>query len=466
MPHLLALLVALPLVFAISGFVFTKHARLIGLLGAFAWATVVVLTFSAWPNLPVYTFSDEAAALGIAYSVDAKALLMLGLSALIICIVTIYSFGKKDTNVYFYPLLCLLCTGLGVVFVSDDIFNLYVGLELISLTAVIMTALQGSREALRAALSYLFAALFGSGLYLLGVVLLYTNYGVLDLTLLQQRVTAEAPMQLAFVFFASGLGLKSALFVFGYWLPKAHGSAAPAVSALLSALVVKAGFFVLYLLYSKLFVTMNTTALILWLFGIGAIIYGGYMAFKAKKLKHVAAYSSLSQMGYLFLIFAFSSQNANAALWLQVSAHALAKAGLFLALGSAIVFTGRNAVSSIKGLSATLPMAAFAIALSAVTLIGLPPSLGFSAKWYYLHAALEQNNWLIIAAVLGGSVLAWAYMFKLLILTLQTPKSSPITKQPARLRLMQYCALGLSLLSVIGGIFTAKITAFLGVFHG
>ncbi len=466
MTHLLALLVALPLVFAVCGFVFTKHARLIGFFGTFTWAAAVVLTFSAWPNLPVYTFSDRAAALGIAYSVDAKALLMLGLSALIICIVTIYSFGKKDTNVYFYPLLCLLCTGLGVVFVSDDIFNLYVGLELISLTAIILTALQGTREALRAALSYLFAALFGSGLYLLGVILLYTNYGVLDLTLLQQRVTAEAPMQLAFIFFASGLGLKSALFVFGYWLPKAHGSAAPAVSALLSALVVKAGFFVLYLLYSKLFLTMNATALVLWLFGIGAIIYGGYMAFKAKKLKHVAAYSSLSQMGYLFLIFAFSSQNANAALWLQVSAHALAKAGLFLALGSAIVFTGRNFVTSIKGLSATLPMAAFAIALSAVTLIGLPPSLGFSAKWYYLHAALDENNWLVIAAVLGGSVLAWAYMFKLLILTLQTPKSSPITKQPLALRVMQYCALGLSLLSVIGGIFTAKITAFLGVFHG
>ncbi|MGM0623486.1 MAG: complex I subunit 5 family protein, partial [Campylobacterota bacterium] len=353
-----------------------------------------------------------------------------------------------------YPLLCFLASGLGVIFLSRDIFNIYVGLEIVGLCAVALTAFTQKDQNIKAGIAYYFATLFGSGFYLLGVALLYAHYGVLDIELLSQKMQNDLVSHFAFICLALGLALKTALFPLHFWLPNAHANAAAPISALLSALIVKASFYLLYLFYFEIF---DVTAIgkLLAFFGVVAIFYGGLQALFAKNIKLLIAYSTISQLGYLFLVFTLNNDAAHSATLLHIIAHALAKGGLFLASGVMIYYFASKKLRALKGLGSTLPVTAFTIALSAITIIGLPPSLGFFAKWHYLTAAFEANHWAVVAAVLLGGMLSASYLFKLLILSLQTPNKSVL--QSSSTRLLESIAFTLALSSVLLGFFTQTI---------
>lgn len=376
----------------------------------------------------IYLLGGWQAPLGIELRVDGLAVTFVLLTALVAAAcgwhASIYLDPDQSWHRYFWPLFWFLWAGLNVVWLGGDLFNLYVGLELISLSAVGLVALGGKANALRAAIHYLMAALLGSLAYLLGVALLYSQFGTLSLagiSALLETGRAPAGPGLTLVLMLLGLALKTALFPLHGWLPPAHSIAKSPVSALLSALVVKASFYIAARLWLDLGAHLGTYVLaqLLGALGGAAVIWGSWQALRQVKLKQLVAYSSVAQIGYLFLLFPLSwgvsdaiSQQAQQGITLQVISHALAKAAMFLAVGNLIMSAGSNRVDALAGVSRFLPFSLFSFGLAGVSLMSLPPSGGFAAKWLLLQASLASGQWWWLVVLLVGGLLSAAYVFR------------------------------------------------------
>nr|WP_240193316.1 proton-conducting transporter membrane subunit [Desulfobulbus alkaliphilus] len=312
---------------------------------------------------------------------------------------------------------------LNSIWLSTDLFNLYVGVELLGLTAVGLVALSGNAQSLAAAMRYLLAALLGSLSYLIGVALIYGELGSLALSDLALHGIGLPTVLIALVMMTFGLVLKTALFPLHGWLPPAHGGALTPVSALLSALVIKASLYILMRLWMTLDVAVLPVYLawILGLMGSGAVLWGGWMALRQNRLKHLVAYSTVAQVGYLFLFFPLVTGTAATAAvlaWdatmLMLISHALAKAGMFLAAGNLVFAIGSPRIADLAGVCRFRPFSLLSFGVAGVSLAGLPPSGGFNAKWLLLQSTLASGQWVWLPVLFIGGLLSAAYVIKVL----------------------------------------------------
>jgi formate hydrogenlyase subunit 3/multisubunit Na+/H+ antiporter MnhD subunit len=191
----------------------------------------------------------------------------------------------------------------------------------------------------------------------------------------------------------------------------------------LSGLVVKGSFFLTLRLWFFVLPALSTAQVAAVLGGLGsaAVIVGGVLALQQARLKLLIAYSTVSQIGYLFLIFplaagahAWSTIGWSAGL-MQVLAHAFAKAAMFLAAGVLAEAVGHDQIAKLGGAARALPLTFLTIALAGWSLTGLPPSGGFSAKWLMLQAAVASGQWIWSLPVLAGGLLAAGYMYRILV---------------------------------------------------
>lgn len=322
----------------------------------------------------------------------------------------------------FWPLMLLLWAALNAVFLSRDLFNLYVGIELLSLAAIGLVAIEGKPEAFAAAIRYMIFALAGSLLYLAGVVLVYGAHGALDIGLLVDREPAETD-GLALALMTVGLMAKTALFPFHVWLPPAHGGAPAPASAMLSALVPKASYVILLRLWFDVMPDQATDAALTLVatFGAAAVLWGSLAALVQSRVKLIVAYSTVAQIGYLFLVFPLAGGGSedqpwaagawNGAVFLALS-HGLAKAAMFLAVGQWMKVRGSDCLDEMEGLATAMPMTAFAFALSSITIVGLPPSGGFTAKYLVMTSAFAAGQWVWALVMACGGLLAAAYLYR------------------------------------------------------
>lgn len=369
------------------------------------------------------------APLGIELMADGLSAVMLLLMQVVALPLALYArayfAGHSEGVRYFWPLTGYLLAAMNAMFLSADIFNLYVTLELTGLAAVGLVASKGGIGPVSAALRYLLTTLLGSGAYLFGVALLYGAYGSVSLSVLIPLVGEGAPQAvlLAAILMTAGLTLKTALFPFHFWLPPAHGSAPAPVSALLSALVIKASFYLIVRLWFSLFMplTVPVAAQLLGILGAGAILWGSILALRQTRLKMLVAYSTVAQIGYLFLLFPLAThtgpdaaQSALQGAVMQVLAHGMAKAAMFAAAGAILLSTGRDDITLLGGVSSRLPLTLFTFALAGVTLMGLPPSAGFLAKWLLIDGAIASGQWGWIIVMIAGGLLTASYVFKVL----------------------------------------------------
>ena len=415
-------LILLPLAGGMTCFLWQQTARVVGLLTSFF--VVLSVIGLGWQMLNNGAYSHAVggwdAPLGINLYVDGLSLLMLAATALVGFAISVYSvtyFNREDAT-RFWPLWLFLLAALNALFLAADIFNLYVTLELMGLAAVTLAALTGGRDALGGAMRYLLATLLGSLAYLLGVALLYHSFGTVDITTLGVRIESTPLVWAAWGLMSAGLALKTALFPLHFWLPPAHANAPAPVSALLSALVVKASFYILLRLWIEIFgplVGSESVRSFFGLLGTMAILWGSLQALRQTRLKLLVAYSTVAQMGYLFLVFplAAGATTWSAAIYLVIS-HALAKAAMFMAAGNLLHFGGHDRIASLDRVVQRLPLTAGAFALAGVSIMGLPPSGGFIGKWLLLEAALVQGRWDLVVVIILGGILAAGYIFKVL----------------------------------------------------
>ena len=462
----LPLLISVPLIFAIFSFVFQKYAKLLGIIFASVWLLLSLTLFYYTQNseLIKHNFGGFYPPLGIEFRANGLSALMILLSAFLIFITSIYAkfYLKTKKELLFYPLSAFLSSGMATLFLSTDIFNMYVALELIGLSAVALSTLGGKKDSIKAAIHYLFATLLGSGFYLFAVALLYANYATLHIDELSQIIKNDFSSNIALVFIMIASAIKTALFPFHYWLTPAHSNAPSPVSALLSGIVIKTSFYLLFVIYFNIFKADPLPVSFLSYFGVIAIFYGAILAIFAKDFKVMIAYSTISQVGYLFIVFAQNSSLLHNGAIFALLSHSLAKAGLFLISGLFIMVTGSRNIADLKGVSSVLPFSVFSFGLSSISLIGLPPSLGFVSKWYYLQASYLEANWIFFIAVIFGGALSAVYLFKIIILTLQSPMHKLYLPKTRGVRVLEWCAFTLSLLSVVLGFFASKITSIVG----
>lgn len=469
-------LILLPLLWASLAFIFGagwgKWLALAG-MSVQAWLAVdLAMSIGGSRTALSHAVGGWGAPLGIDLAVDglsAAMLLLVQCVGLPLAVYAVSYFRREDmAGAYFWPLAGFLIAGLNALFVSADLFNIYVTLELVGLAAVGLVAAGGAAQQTAAALRYLFATLVGSGLYLLGVALIYGAYGTVSIATLSPLVSAEAP-RLAWVaggLMLVGLLLKTALFPFHYWLPPAHGGAPAPVSALLSALVVKASFYLILRLWAGPFAPLVAAAEWLpWLpaaLGTMAIFWGSWQAIRAERLKMLIAYSTVAQLGYLFLIFPLlTGPGAIEAGVMQAFAHGLAKAAMFAAAGVLIKASGQDTVAGLAGAVDRLRITLFAVGLSGMTLMGLPPSSGFLAKWQLIEAALDRGYWWLAVVMLAGGLLAAVYVFRVLRQAfLVAPPGKTLAAVP---RTLEWMAFALAVASVLLGLRGIELVRLVGV---
>ena len=445
---------------------------------AVGFVAVLALPLCLWPlTLAVWTerevtliLAEFAPPLGIAWRLDGLALIMLWLTAIVAIPVSLHALTSfppgEESSRRFWPLWLMLLAGINALFLSADLFNLYVTLEVITLAGVAMIGIGGKPAALTAAMRYLMLGLLASLLYLLAVGLIYGQTGALDLYLVGERLQMGHLSATALVLMMTGLLIKSAIFPLHVWLPAAHGNAPGPVSAILSGLVVKVS---LYMLIRIWFWTagdweLSAAATALGLLGAGAILYGSISALVQSRLKMVVAYSTVAQLGYVMLLFSLASVGAFRAASYQLLVHGLAKTAMFLAAANILKSLGTDRLNALTDLDRKLPIDLFAFALAAVSIMGLPPSGGFLAKWLLLEAAWRQEAWGWMVLVVVGSLLSAAYLFRIIALTCFHPRRqhgpTRWQKTPGSASL---AALVLALLAIAAGFVSAPI---LGLIDG
>jgi formate hydrogenlyase subunit 3/multisubunit Na+/H+ antiporter MnhD subunit len=340
------------------------------------------------------------------------------------------------------------------VFVSGDLFTLYVALELLTFAGVPLVCLDGRGETLRAALRYLLFALAGSVLYLLGAVLLYGAYGTLDIRLLALRIAPGPVAWTAAALMTTGLLAKTALFPLHLWLPPAHAGAPAAASAVLSALVIKGSWFLVVRLWFDAMpgVVTPAAAQLLAALGAAAIVAGNVVAMRQERLKLLVAYSTVAQIGYLFLMFplAFDAGTGElargAALsggMLQAVSHATAKAAMFMAAGMMYAALGHDRIADLAGAARAVPLSVLAFALGGVALTGIVPSGAYLAKKLLLDAADASGQWWWSAVLQAGGMLTAGYVVLVLAHALRRAEA-PVEPRARVDRLQQAAALTLA----------------------
>jgi multicomponent Na+:H+ antiporter subunit D len=476
---LLTLAILLPAFGVLMSFVIGgRRAEWIALgLMAVELAVAVAIAWLVWRSGQplVYTLAGYTPPLGIALRVDGFSAVMLVTAAVIAPAAALYArttfatppeATEERAPLVFWTLLQGIQAALCLLFLGGDLFNLYVGLELLTFAAVPLVCLDGRPETLAAALRYLLFALFGSVFYLLGVALFYGAYGTLDIALLAPLVRPEPAVWLAAGLMTAGLLAKTALFPVHLWLPPAHANAPAAASAVLSGLVVKGSFFLVVRIWFDVLAALPgmLPGTILATLGSAAILFGSVLALRQARLKLLIAYSTVAQIGYLFMMFPLASgpwaADAFSGGIIQALSHAFAKAAMFLSAGLIAESLGHDRIAGLGGAARVMPVTFLALGLGGLSLMGLPPSGGFVAKWLLMKASIASGQWLWAIVMAAGGLLAGGYLYRVLAPSL-SGESPQLKKAPARSR--ESVALVLALVALLLAFAPQSFFAFLQI---
>ena len=329
----------------------------------------------------------------------------------------------KSPNGY-YSLILLLGASMHGIVMAGDLFNLFVFIEVSSLAAIAIIAVKGTMDSVEASFRYLILSALGSGGILFAIALLFMISGHLNMAYINEslKITATLyPLNIltALSFSFVGFAIKAALFPLHVWLPEAHSNAPTASSALLSGLVVKVyiiGFMrVIYLGVGMEIFQLLPMREIFLVMATLAILIGSVLAMAQENIKRMLAYSTVAQVGYIFLGFGILSTRAVEGAALHILNHAITKALLFLAAGTIIRQTGTNRLSDLKGVGRRMPWTFGALTIGVLSMVGIPGFAGFISKLYLALGALDAGMVPFAVLMLISSLLNAMYYFPIVI---------------------------------------------------
>lgn len=355
------------------------------------------------------------------------------LNALMVVLVTSISFlvlisSKKsiekelpDKDVPFYSLFLLLFTGLTGIVVTGDMFNLFVFLEIASLSAYALIAI-GEERAPYAAFRYLVLGTIGACFYLLSVGYLYIVTGSLNMADLNQilpNLYHSKVVLVAFSFFMIGIAIKMALFPLHVWLPDAYTYAPSPVSSLIAPLMTKVGIYVMIKIMFKVFEPsfsiemLPVTTILSWIASI-AIIVGCVLALAQVDLKRMLTYIMVAEVGYIVLGVGMANRNGLTGAVLHIVNDALMMACLFLIVAAIMFKLGIRNIYELRFLHRKMPFTMGAFTIAALSMMGVPPTCGFFSKWYLILGAIDANNWIFVAVILMSGLFNAILFFRVI----------------------------------------------------
>ncbi|MCJ7444054.1 MAG: hypothetical protein MUO26_05920 [Methanotrichaceae archaeon] len=366
---------------------------------------------------------------GIEYVVDAMNAYLLIIVISIIILGLIYSRSnvkheiEERKHVTFYVLVQLMAAGLYGITVTGDLFNMFIWLEIASLTAYALIAVAGGR-ALRPAYNYVIMGSIGACLYIFGVCWLYAATGTLnmaDMRLLLPLLYTDKVVQMGFAMIVVGVMIKAYIFPLHLWQPDCYTWAPSTISSMMASVHVKVMFYILIRLFFSVF-TLNFIwqyirfdILLCWLAAI-AILAGSIWAIKQSNLKRMLAYSSISQMGYLLLglgLSAFSYWGV-VGLVAHILNHAVGKGCLFMSAGAFYQKEGLRQIKDCEGLGKRMPFSSAAFTIAAASLIGIPPTAGFASKLFLILASLDAAQYQFVVVLLLSGLLNLIYFWRVI----------------------------------------------------
>jgi multicomponent Na+:H+ antiporter subunit D len=336
-----------------------------------------------------------------------------------------------DKKVRFYTIYLLLFTGLMGITVTGDVFNLYVFLEIASLTAYALIAI-GEDGAPLAAFNYIIMGTIGACFYLLGVGYLYIMTGSLniaDLAKLLPALYGSKVVLVALSFFLIGTAIKMGLFPLHVWLPDAYTYAPSAVSSFIAPLMTKVMAYILIRVMITVFEpsyslkAVPAGTILSWL-AAAAILVGSILAIAQSDFKRMLAYSSVSQIGYIVLGVGLANATGLVGSLLHILNHGFMKACLFTVAAALMLKTGGRNIYQLPGMHRRMPFTMAALAIGALSMVGVPPTCGFFSKWYLILGAIEAGQWVFVGVILLSSLLTAVYFMRMIEIIFLRPAPS------------------------------------------
>jgi multicomponent Na+:H+ antiporter subunit D len=366
---------------------------------------------------------------GIEYVVDAMNAYLLIIVISIVILGLIYSRGnvrheiEERKHVTFYTLVQLMAAGMYGITVTGDLFNMFIWLEIASLTAYALIAVAGGR-ALRPAYNYVIMGSIGAVLYIFGVGWIYSVTGTLnfaDMRLLLPLVYDNRAVQMGFAMIVVGVMIKAYIFPLHLWQPDVYTYAPSTISSMMASVHVKVMFYMLLRMFYSVFTLdfirhyIGLDLLICWVAAI-AILAGSIWAIKQRNLKRMLAYSSVSQMGYILLGLGLSPLSP----WGLVGAaahilnHAIGKGCLFMCAGAISQQEGLRDIRDFEGLGKKMPHVCAAFTIAALSMIGIPLTAGFASKLFLIVASLDAAQYPFVAVLLLSGLLNLVYFWRVI----------------------------------------------------
>ncbi len=388
---------------------------------------------------------------------------------LVLLYACIYMEHEKNEERFFSFMLLSEGAMVGAA-LSSGLVSMYVFYEFVTLFSAPLVIHSLSKESVAAAKKYLYYSVAGAFAALFGIFVL-AGEGSLDFAA-GGNMQSASPLVLAAVFaMCLGFGAKAGMFPLHGWLPTAHPVAPAPASALLSAIIAKAG--VLAIIRTVFFTVGAEVIFGTWVqkallcLSLLTVLMGSMMAYREKVFKKRLAYSTVSQISYVLCgLFLFTEAGVEGAL-LQILFHAVVKVGLFLCCGAVIFLYGKTSVDELDGMGRKMPVTFSCFTLLSLSLIGIPPTGGFISKWYLAGASLESElgvfAWLVPVVLLASALLTAGYLLSVSIHAFfpreGTPQTLEIRKEPV---LMLIPIAILAFLSLLGGLFAAPVTDIIG----
>jgi len=373
-----------------------------------------------------YRMAGWAPPMGIEYRIDllnAMVLLLIASIALVNLVASRQSILQEmgDRSGSFITIYLLFITGLTGVTATGDLFNLYVLIEITSLTSYAMIALTDKDRGPLASLNYVFIGVIGASFYLLGVGYLYIKTGSLNMVDVASILTTlqdSSTVLVAFILCMLGIWIKMALFPLHVWLPNAYSYAPTAVNRVVAPLMTKVMVYVMIRLMltvfglDYIFETLNLSQSVVWL-GTIAMLAGGVMALSQKDLKKMLSYIIVCEIGYMVGGAWLGNEVGMTGAILHILNDALMTFALFLAVGNIVYKIKSVHFNNLSGLFGTMPWTMAGFVLAALSIIGVPPTCGFFSKWYLLLGAFEAGAYHFAGALIISSLICAVLFFRI-----------------------------------------------------
>ena len=422
----------------------------VGLMGQVLTSGIIEYRLGNWPS-----------PYGIVYRIDAfNAFVMLFVSALGAIVLTyaptsIEQQIPRKRHYLFYASYLLCLTGLLGMCVTGDLFNVFVFLEISSLSSYALISLGKNRRAPLAAFQYLILGTIGATFFLLGIGLLYQVTGTLNMADIAEKLAAANTPRaqlVAFAFMTVGLCIKMAVFPLHTWLPNAYTYAPSVVTSFIAATATKVSVYA----FTRMVFTIFTPRFafealpldqVLTIFSLIGIFVASAAAIYQYNVKRLLAYSSVAQIGYMLLGISLATEAGLSSGIVHMFNHALIKGGLFLVLGCFAYRLGSVRLKDLQGAAKTMPWTSFAWVVGGLGLIGVPMTAGFVSKWMLLNATMEIGNMPVAILMLFSSLLAVVYIWKVveaLYFSEPSEKAANAKEAPMSLLIPTYVVIGLT----------------------